>query len=342
MRETETLAGYIAEADYDDLPAEVVTRAKQSFADTLACGLGGRKTRDADALLDAMTYLGGEGEATVIGDRTRLPFLSAAQVNRVICNALDYDDTHMKAGHLSSALVPVALNVGEKLNASGRDVLNALVLGYEVVSRVRTAVDPSEEVFWTTFERVDSGLNLGVTAVAGKLFGLDAGQMADALGLAGHVRSWRITFPNRAQRGMPPWMKITGGDTLVPGVHSVLLAKRGVPGDRGLLDDGRGYHVSVGSDRYDATALVADLGRRYETLRLGYKLYSSCRHTSTSADAVSELVAEHGIGPRDVEQVVVRVQKHVSTHFGIYEPSNMIQAQFSLPYVVSMVLLGIP
>jgi len=342
MGETQVFTDFITGAKYGDLPQEVVKRAKTSISDLIACGLGGRRTKEGDLLLDMMKYLGGKPAATVFGDRTKLPFMQAIQVNRVISNMLDYDDTHMRSGHMSSCLVPTALGIGERVKASGKAVINALVAGYEAVSRIRRAIDPTEEAFWKTFERVDSGLHFGVTAVAGKLLGLDNDQMASAFGLTGMVRIWRIAFPDRPKKGMPPWMKITGGDHTIPGIHSVLLAKRGFPGDKGLLDAGRGYHLTVGSDRYDATFLVKDLGSHYETMRIGYKFYSSCRHTSTTADAIAFLMEEHGISAEDVDQVVVKVQKIVADNFAIYEPTYMIQAQFSIPYVAAMVLLDEP
>jgi 2-methylcitrate dehydratase PrpD len=343
MKETVQFADLIAKNQYEDLPEAVINRAKSSIADSLACGLGGRKTREGDVLLDMMSYLGGNQEATVLGDKTRLPFMLAAQVNRVLMNMLDCDDTHMKSGHMSSALVPVALAVGERVNASGKDVINALVMGYETVSRIREAVNPTEEQFFSPkFERIDSGVNFGVTVVAGKLFGLTGEEMSDAIGLAGHVKSARITYPDMQTNGQPPWMKITLGDITIPGIHSALLAKRGFPGDRGLLDQERGYQDFVGSDRYNAKALLADWGKEYETLRIGYKLYSACRHTSSTADAVAALVREHAINAVDIESVVVRLMKRIAEVFGVYEPKYMIQAQFSIPHVVAMVLLREP
>jgi 2-methylcitrate dehydratase PrpD len=342
MGETEVLADYVARARYENLPPDVVNHSKKCVADTLACGLGGRKSLEGDVLIDMMKEIGGKPEATVIGDKTRLSFMQAAQVNRVLTNMLDYDDTLMKVGHMSTVLVPVALAVGEHVNASGRDIINALVLGYEVIIRIRDAVNPSEEAYWGTFERVDSGIHFGVTVVAGKLLGLNGEQMADAFGLTGLVRAWRITRPDWAKRGMPRWMKVTGGDITIPGIHAVLLAKRGFPGDRTILDQGRGYETSVGSDRYDATKLTRDLGKEYGMLRIGYKFYSACRHTSTTLDAVAAIVREDGIKAEDVEQVIVRVQKLISDNFAIYEPDYMIQAQFSIPYVVTMILMGEP
>jgi len=342
MGETEVLANYVAKAKYEDLPADVVNHTKKSVSDTIACGLGGRKSLEGDILIDIMKGMGGKPEATVIGDKTRLPFMHAAQVNRVITNILDYDDTLTKVGHMSTVLIPVALAIGERINAPGKELINAIVLGYEVITRIRDAVNPSEEAFWKTFERIDSGLHFGVTVVAGKLMGLNGEQMADAFGLAGRVRAWRITRPDWARKGMPRWMKVTGGDIIIPGIHAALLAERWFPGDRTILDQGRGYEASVGSDRYDATKLTANLGKEHRVLRIGYKFYSSCRHTSSALDGAAAIVSENGIKTEDVQQVVVKAQKLVSDNFAIYEPEYMIQAQFSMPYIVTMVLMGEP
>jgi 2-methylcitrate dehydratase PrpD len=342
MGETEILANYVGKAKYEDLPTDVVNHAKKCVSDTIACGLGGRKSLEGNILVDIMKSMGGKPEATVIGDKTRVPFMQAAQVNRVITNILDYDDTLRKVGHMSTVLVPVALAIGERTGASGKDIINALVLGYEIIKRIRNAVDPTEEVFLKTFERVDSGLHFGVTVVAGKLLKLTEDQMADAFGLSGRVRAWRVTRPDWAKRGMPRWMKVTGGDITIPGIHAVLLAKRGFPGDRTILDQRRGYETSVGSDRYDASKLIANLGKKFETLNIGFKFYSACRHTSSTLDAVATIVSENGIKVENVEQVIVKVQKLVSDNFAIYDPEYMIQAQFSIPYVVTMVLMNEP
>jgi 2-methylcitrate dehydratase PrpD len=342
MNETKQLARLLAETRYEDLPEDVVRRAKDSIRDTIACGLGGRATREGDTLLAIMKDLGGREEATVIGDRQSLPFLQAAQVNRVTCNMLDYDDTSIKAGHMSSALVPVVLALGERLGSSGKDIITALVLGYETISRIKDAAYPSEEAFWTTFERIDTGIHFGITVAAAKLLDIGAEGMANALGLAGFTHSWRITFPDVPKRGMPPWMKVTGGDIIVPAVHAALLADKGFPGDGEILDQEGSYAASVGSDRYNADLLTKGWGKDYGTLRIGYKYYSACRFTSAALDATAAIMKEGLLKADDVSEVLVKVQKGVAQAFAVYEPEYMIQAQFSIPHVVTMVLLGEP
>ena len=137
-------------------------------------------------------------------------------------------------------------------------------------------------------------------------------------------------------------MKITCGDTTIPGIHGAYLAKNGFPGDRHLLDPGRGYEVILGSDRYDPAKLITNLGETYRMLRIGFKFYPACRYTCSAIEATDLLVNENKIKADDVERVVVRGQKHLSDNFRIYEPNYMIQCQFSIPYVVTMALMGKP
>ena len=347
MGETEILADYVATGKYEDLPKDVVAHTKKIIMDTVACGLGGRKTLEGDVLLDIVKEMGGKPQATIIGDAARVSCEQAAQVNRVITNMLDYDDDILNpnVGHMSSVLVPVALAIGEYTNASGKDIINALVLGYEVVIRLRQAVDPTEEVFLKSFEQIDfSGLAFGATAVAGKLLGLNGQQMADAFGLTGYVRIKRVRDfnPNREKDGMARWMKVTGGDATIPSIHAAFLAQRGFSGDRTILNQGRGYEVTVGSDRYDSAKAIADLGKRYGMLKISFKFYSSCRLISATLEAAAAIASENSIKVKDVEQVIVKGQESLSRHMAMVEPKYMIQAQFCVPYLVTMVLMGEP
>ena len=345
MGETEIFSNYLAGMKYEDLPPDVVTRLKELIADTIACGLGGRKTLEGDVLIDIAKEIGSKPEATIIGDKAKVSCMQAAQINRVLTNILDYDDVlirTMVTGHTSSVLISVALAIGEHVNASGKDIITALVPGYEGYIRIREAINPSKQAFSKNFQRPDTGIAFGAAIVAGKLLGLNGKQMANAFGLTGRVRTWRVSHVDRdqAKRGTTRWMKVTGGDVTFPAINAAFLAKRDFPGERKILDQGRGYEVSVGSDQYDATKLTADLGKEYRLMQIGLKVYPSCAWTQPTLDAVSAIVSEHGIKAEDVELVIAKVPKHVADDFVIYEPDHVIQAQFSVPYAVTMVLMG--
>ena len=342
MSHTEILANHVAGGRFEDLPSNVREYAKRCIMDTVSCGLGGRRTPDADVLIATMKEIGGPPEATIFGDRTRLSFIQAAQVNRLLANILDYDDAYMKVGHMTVVLVPVAFALGERLHSTGKEIISAIVQGYEAIMRIRNALDPSREAYVTTYERIDSGTPFGVTVVSGKLLGLSGGQMADAFGLTGFARATRVTYPDRANKGMPSWMKVTCGDSFIPGIHSAFLAKNGVAGDRQVLDQGRGYELIVGSDRYDSSQLTMRLGEEYGMLKIGLKFYPACRYTSSAIDATAAIVSENGVKADDVERIVVKGNKNLAAFFQIYEPGHMIQAEFSTPYVVAMALTGQP
>jgi len=113
--QTEILASHVARGKFEGLPSDVISHAKHCIMDTVSCGLGGRKTPDADILIATMKEIGGTPEATIFGDRTKLSFIQAAHVNRLLANILDYDDAYMKVGHMTIVLVPVALALGERL-----------------------------------------------------------------------------------------------------------------------------------------------------------------------------------------------------------------------------------
>src|SRR6266516_6800319 len=144
--ETATLAAYIAKLKFEDIPHQVLERAKVLTLDFLGSAI--RARRDAEStpsllkMLEALA-LDGTGEATVFGDvKTWTPAV-AALLNGALGHSLDFDDTHADSSlHASAPVVPAAFAVGELVGASGRDVLTAIVAGYEVCCRLGNALDP--------------------------------------------------------------------------------------------------------------------------------------------------------------------------------------------------------
>ncbi len=185
MNETRILADYVAKAKYEDLPDDVVDHAKKIISDTIACGLGGRKTWDVDVNVDIAKEMGGKPQATVFGEKTKFSIMQAVHLNALMAAMDDYSDWLLFCGHPANSLVPTALAIGEYTGASGKDIINATTLGYEVIARVSAAVRPSGMDTYAKTFNVQAGLVFGTPAVAGKLLGLNGEQIAAALGLAG-------------------------------------------------------------------------------------------------------------------------------------------------------------
>src|SRR6266436_3287627 len=145
--ETATLAGYVADLNYEDIPPEVLERAKVLTLDFLGSAI--RARRDAEStpsllkMLESLA-LDGKGESTVFGDSKTWTPAVAALLNGALGHSLDFDDTHADSSlHPSAPVVPAAFAVGELTCASGRDVLTAIVAGYEVCCRLGNALDPT-------------------------------------------------------------------------------------------------------------------------------------------------------------------------------------------------------
>lgn len=340
---TTALAIWLAQMRLQDLPAEVVEHVKWCLIDTIACGLGGRRSAEAQALITlARTTGGGAGGHTIFGESGDFGMLQAAQANRVLINILDYDDTVIGTGHMSSVAVAAALALGEQRHNDGAALLTALALAYEMPLRLRQAVNPTLAAFRDRFERVDSGVHFCATVACARLLALDAAGMADALGLTGHLRPWHVTSPPMSTHGMSRWFKVTQGDTVVAGMQAALLAAQGVQGDRTIFDAERFYAEHVGSDRYDTAPLLLGREGPYLLLGIGFKAQPCCRHASAFADALAKARTEHGLDLRTLRRVRALTHMWTQENLAIAQPQHMIGAQFSLPHVLAMVMLDIP
>src|SRR5579864_7195024 len=195
--ETATLAAYVADLKFEDIPQEVRERAKALTLDFLGSAI--RARRDAESTPSLLKMLGalgldGTGEATVFGDgRTWSPAI-AALLNGALGHSLDFDDTHADASlHPSAPVVPAAVAVGELVGAAGRDVLTAIVAGYEVCCRLGQALDPTSH-YARGFHPTATAGTYGAAAAAGKLFGLSQKQIVAAFGVSGSQAAGSLQF----------------------------------------------------------------------------------------------------------------------------------------------------
>jgi 2-methylcitrate dehydratase PrpD len=138
--ETATLAAYVADLKFADIPPEVLDRAKVLTLDFLGSAIRARSEAESTPsllkMLEAL-QLDGKGESTVFGDNKTWTPAVAALLNGALGHSLDFDDTHADSSlHPSAPVVPAAFAVGEMVGASGRDVLTAIVAGYEVCCRL--------------------------------------------------------------------------------------------------------------------------------------------------------------------------------------------------------------
>ena len=193
--ETATLAGYVADLKFEDIPHEVLARAKVLTLDFLGSAI--RARRDAEStpsLLKMLEALRGKGHSTVFGDSKTWTPAVAALLNGALGHSLDFDDTHADSSlHPSAPVVPAAFAVGEMVGASGRDVLTAIVAGYEVCCRLGNALDPTSH-YARGFHPTATAGTYGATTAAAKLFGLSRQQIVSAFGVSGSQAAGSLQF----------------------------------------------------------------------------------------------------------------------------------------------------
>jgi 2-methylcitrate dehydratase PrpD len=340
MSITAEMAKNIVETGFEAFDAAVIERARERIIDVVGCALAGVHASGCAMLLDLMLEWGGKKEGTVLGLGDRMPAPQAAMVNSVLARSYDFEPTGALIGnkstpsHISGTTVPVALTAGEARAASGRDVLTAMILGDDLAVRIVAASQLNIDSGWDSTGTVNV---FGATAIAGRLWGLNEGQMVNALGLA--MNQMGGTFLNIFDYSHA--FKLPQGLAARAGIFSAALAKKGftAPGD--VLTGKQGYFALYCKD-YTLDILTKDLGRKFYAADT-FKPYPCCRSNHAAVECTLSLVNKHAIKPGDVEEIVVDVSRKAKD-FAVGQPFHIgavpqINAAFSLQYTVASAFL---
>lgn len=281
--------------------------------------------------------LDSKGEATVCGDsRTYTPAV-AALLNGALGHSLDFDDTHADSSlHPSAPVVPAAFAVGEITGASGRDVLTAIVAGYEVCCRLGNALDPTSH-YARGFHPTATAGTFGAAAAAAKLYGLSADQIIAAFGVSGSQAAGSLQFLLNGA-----WNKrYQVGAAAMNGVVAASLAREGFIGSTESVEGKHGLLVGY-SDNAHPDKAVADLGQVYETMKIGVKPYPSCRYTHAAIDALIAMRREHNLTPENIQRVEIGLHRNGITLTGDAatkrRPKNVVGGQFSMYFTGALAL----
>ena len=338
--ETAKLAAYVASLKFEDIPPEVRERAKALTLDFLGSAI--RARRDAESTpslfktLEALS-LDTKGDSTVFGDARAWTPAVAALLNGALGHSLDFDDTHADASlHPSAPVVPAAFAVGELVGASGRQVLTAIVAGYEVCCRLGQALDPTSH-YGRGFHPTATAGTYGAAAAAAKLFGLSKDQIVAAFGVAGSQAAGSLqVLVNGA------WNKrYQVGASAMNGVIAATLARNDFVGATASIEGKHGLLVGY-SDNPHPEKVVADLGKVYETMKIGVKPYPSCRYTHAALDALIAMRREHNLTPDQIKRVEIGLHRNGITLTGDAatkrHPTSVVGGQFSMFFTGAVAL----
>lgn len=332
MNVSERLAGFAAETE--GVPEEAIAQARRAVLDTLGVALAGSREESARTVADWVQEQHGRADATVLGQGFRAPGPDAALVNGTAGHALDYDDVSLPMrGHPSVPLLPAVLAVGEKLGSSGRDLLTAFVLGFEVETRLGRAIGQAHYALgWHATSTLGT---LGAAAACARLLGLDAGRTQMALGIA-------ASLAGGLQQNFGTMTKpLHAGWAARNGVVAAELAARGFTADPRALEGESGFlRAMSGGAEVDLEPLAA-LGEPYEITSsgIGVKLYPCCYAVHRSLDAGLELRARHGVDAERIAGVRVEVSRGTLMPLRGEPPATGLEGKFSLEYCLAAALV---
>jgi len=326
------MAEFALELKFEDLPPEVLEEVKRYLYDSVGCAFGGYQDNDVKGMMDIYTDMGGKQEATLIGSGEKLPAANATFLNSLMIRALDYNDIYWKEdpSHPSD-LIPAALAMGERQNSSMKEVIVAIVLAYEFEQRLCLYAKPGvRERKWhhATLTQFVSPI------VAGRLLGLNAGQMENAIGISG---GHNFT-PGAAAAGQLSMMKNTVDPMAVQsGVIAALMAEKGYTGTRAIFEGKEGLNEIMGPE-WDEDALLGGLGDSFKILECSMKAFPTEALTHSHITCALKIVRDHNVKPDDIKEIkVTTIARAVDILFDKekYNPKNRETADHSLPYTIA-------
>ncbi len=318
---TQELARFVAEHPSRGWNDAVDHEAHRTFLNWLGCAIGAARHEAVDAALAAVQVLQPATQATLAGRKERVDIANAALINGISSHTFDFDDTHLKtiihpAGPVASAVMALA----EHLGASGRQVIDATVLGIDVACRMGNLVYPQH--YDRGWHITGSTGTLGAAAACARLLGLDAKQTQMALGIAASQPiGLREQFGTMTKPFHP-------GGAARAGLMAALMAKQGFTASPRALEAPRGW-AQVVSTKYDWSEARDELGQRFEISFNAYKPFACGIVIHPSIDACVQL-REQGVKPEQVAKIELRVHSLVLELTGKKEPQDGLQGKFSV------------
>jgi len=352
MSFTKELADFSSTTTFDDIPDSIVDTTKLLFLDTLICGLAAQDFERTRMMHSVVSQLGGPEESTVFGLPKRVQAPNAAMANAEIMNLLDADDTFFSSSHFAAFNVAAALAMGEKLGCSGKDVILATLIGFDVNARITLSEKRLDlidgEFKWSEI----SGLgfaSIGTAVTAGILLGLNQEQMRNVFGIAGWFApgpaTGRVAKTSEwSTMKYSPYCAIT-----MAGMLSAMFAETGYLCDNNILDGEDGFWKIQGSVSTDHGLLVEDLGKKWWVEETAIKFYPSCRYTHAPIDMLQKLMSENDLEADDIEHVEVRLNPMAYAIPIFKDPPSKIDGQshcapfngqFNIPYIIALTALG--
>ena len=347
---TQTLSEYTENLKYEDIPPEVVERAKMIMLQVIGVALGAKDTSIAKKVCRmAEEANGGEGGSNIVwGTGEKMAAVNAALALGTLSDALDWEDCSW-TGHPSAGVIPCAWVAAEEKHKSGKDLITAIVAGYEVYQRIACAVQPSNERWKTKGWGLTSWQIFACIIPIVKLYGLDARKINQAIGMGCECSTLPTAYHATT---MSDFYHYEHGYRARDGFLIAKSVEKSIHNQRDALDCPRCYTAVICGDaaksgsnnnmdninESDESWLTRDLGSRYLIMETLLKHWPANMWVQTSVEIVSNMANEYKFRPEDIEEIVIDppiINRMWAPDEGF---TSVTHAQFSAPYVIATML----
>ncbi len=334
----ETLARYGVEETGRQQSPEIVHHAKRALIDWFAALLPGTTEAPAQALIAALGEDIGHGGARLYGPFPGTGFSTAATqrtaalINGTASHTVEFDDIFRDAiYHPGCPTVAAALAASQVAGRSGLDLLKAIIVGYEVSTRLGAAVQPAHYRFWHTTGTIGC---FGAAAAAASVLRLDAAATAHAIATAGTFAAGL----QQAFRSDAMSKPLHAGRAAETGLMAALAAGRGLTGALDILEGPAGFGAAM-SGKVDWSVATDGLGERYNIGAVTIKNHGCCGHTFAALDGLMALQEAHGFDAGSIERIEVATYRTALDVTGSYRVGSAFEGKFSLPYVAAAAMV---
>ena len=335
---TQILAKFASNVNYEDLPPDVVDRAKYFCLDFAGVTLNGSTTDSAKAVVKALDDVGRSGPSTIVGTNKQALPEYAAMANGTAFHSIEMDDVNNEASlHPGVVAFPTALAMADIAAVTGKDFISAVVAGYDVIIRLGRALKPKEH-YGRGFHPTGTCGAFGGAAVAARLLGLQGNDYTHALGIAGSQAAGSMEYLAQGA-----WTKrLHPGWSAHSGIWAALLARAGYSGPTTILE-GRDGFLNAYSGDPDPSLVLKDLGEEYQVTRTGVKPHACCRYNQGPIDCLLEIGKSNDFQAMDIEEVKIGVLSQgmrlvAEPVEAKRNPKSVVDMQFSMPFAAAVAL----
>jgi 2-methylcitrate dehydratase PrpD len=325
-----TLARFAVQTHIVDLPPLALERAEMCISSTLASVAAGTEIDSARIIRELALDDGGAAQSTVWFKNQKLPVTAAAKVNAVASDAAASDDSDMRSiAHIGTIISTASIAMAEHTGASGMQVLEAMVVGYEIAGRIDESLTPGrmKNGFHGSFSTVFGG-----AVAVGKLLELNEEQMTQAIAIAAtSIGGMAIAADTSCAREYHAGMAASSG------IQAALAAKRGFKSETAILEAPRGFLSALGGTAIED--ITKDFGETWDICTdMAIKLMPGAHPFHAVAEAAANAAIEGNVHPEEIKEVMISAAQ-MKDWMAPHHPTDLISAAHSVVYFVAAAIV---